>query len=434
MRILLTSTLCLGLASQGLGQSVAVTAADYDRARGLQAKNRALVVDAIETPIWAGNARLLYRKTVAGGNTFMLVDVTNRQAPVKRAAFDHERLASGLAAATGGRYTAVTLPFNSFAFTNNDQGITFTVDTTAYTCSLAEYSCTRSATGAGAGRGGRGGGGGGAGAATPDLISPDGKRIAFINNYNVWIRDAGQSAAEGTALSRDGSEGNPYTRQYLNWAPNSRYLAAYRVRPGYQRMVRYVVSSPPDQVQPKYFERFYAKPGDVLDLQQPTLFDIESRKQTNIDNAPFPDPFSLNGPQWRRDSRAFTFEYNERGHQRYRVIEVNATTGEARALVDETATTFIDYRRAAGTLDGGGRIYRSDPDDGAEIVWLSERDGWAHLYLYDGRTGTVKNQITKGEFVVRAVQRVDPVKRQIYFKKNFGQLKTIFAILRVFAS
>ncbi|HEX6944332.1 MAG TPA: prolyl oligopeptidase family serine peptidase [Gemmatimonadaceae bacterium] len=415
MRILLTSTLCLGLASQGLAQSVVVTAADYDRARGLQAKNRALVVDVIESPTWSGNTRLLYRKSVAGGSTFMLVDVTNRQAPVKRAAFDHERLATGLSAATGGRYTAVTLPFNSFTFSNNDQAITFTVDTTAYTCSLSEYSCSRVTAGAGAGRGGRGGGGGGAGTPTPDVPSPDGKRIAYINNYNVWIRDAGQSAPDGVALSRDGSEGNPYPRQYLNWAPNSRYLAAYRVRPGYQRMVRYVVSSPPDQVQPKYFERFYAKPGDVLDLPQPALFDVESRKQTNIDNALFPDPFSLNGPLWRRDSRAFTFEYNERGHQRYRVIEVDATTGQARALVDEAATTFIDYRRAAGTLDGGGRIYRSDPDDGNEIVWLSERDGWAHLYLYDGKTGMVKNQITKGEFVVRAVQRVDPAKRQIYF-------------------
>jgi dipeptidyl aminopeptidase/acylaminoacyl peptidase len=99
----------------------------------------------------------------------------------------------------------------------------------------------------------------------------------------------------------------------------------------------------------------------------------------------------------------------------YRIIEVNATTGQARALVNETATTFIDYRRAAGTLDGGGRVFRNDPDDGAEIIWLSERDGWAHLYLYDGNTGQVKNQITKGEFVVRAVQRVDPVNRQIYF-------------------
>src|SRR5688572_25214005 len=416
MRNFLTSVLLVAATTQVAAQTTTVTAADYDRARGLSAKYRPLVIDAIENPTWAGNSRLLYRKSVAGGNTFMLVDVSNREAPVKRAAFDHERLATGLSATTGGRYTATTLPFSSYTFTNNDQSIAFAVDSATYTCSITEYSCARSAAGAvGAGRGGRGGGGGAAPANDIGLASPDGKRIAYVNNYNVFIRDAGQSQEQGIARSRDGSQGNPYTRQSLTWAPNSRYLAAWRVRPGYQRMVRYVVSSPPDQVQPKYFERFYAKPGDVLDLQQPTLFDVESRKQTNVDNTLFPDPFNLSALQWRRDSRGFTFEYNQRGHQRFRVIEVNATTGNARTLIDEQATTFIDYRRASGTIDGGGRVYRSDVNDGAEIVWLSERDGWAHLYLYDGTTGTVKNQITKGEFVVRAVQRVDQANRQVYF-------------------
>src|SRR5512134_1586918 len=113
MRNFLTSILCLAFATQGVAQT-AVTAADYDRARGLQARNRALVVDAIESPTWSGNTRLLYRKSVNGGNQFMLVDVTNRETPVKRAAFDHDRLATGLNAVTGGRHTGITLPFSNY--------------------------------------------------------------------------------------------------------------------------------------------------------------------------------------------------------------------------------------------------------------------------------------------------------------------------------
>ena len=46
---------------------------------------------------------------------------------------------------------------------------------------------------------------------------------------------------------------------------------------------------------------------------------------------------------------------------------------------------------------------------------MSERDGWNHLYLFDGATGALKNQITKGDWVVRAVQNVDEAKRQIWF-------------------
>jgi hypothetical protein len=325
MRILLTSALCVGLVSQATAQTAAVTAADYDRARGLAARYRSATIDVIESPTWSGNARLTYRKSVAGGNQFVLVDAGNRDAPVKRLAFDHDRMASAIGAITRGTYSAVTLPFASFSFANNDQAITFSFDSLSMICSVVEYTCLRATGGTGAGRGGRAGGAGGG---SPDIgeVSPDGRQVAYINNYNVWVRAAGQSATDGVALSRDGSEGNPYTRQSLAWSPNARYLAAYRVRPGYQRMVRYVVSSPPDQVQPKYFERFYAKPGDVLDLQQPTLFEVESRQQTNIDNTLFPDPFSLGGLTWRRDSRALTFEYNHRGHQRYKVIEVSATT------------------------------------------------------------------------------------------------------------
>lgn len=409
----MSSLVLAALLSMEVTAQATVTAGDYDRARGLAATYRSLPVDVIENPTWLDASRFWYRKSVTGGHVFVVVDATDRDAPARRPAFDHDRLAAALGAASGGRFTGVTLPFSTFTFAGAET-ISFTADTTSWTCSLAEYSCLRTTGGTGAGRGGRGGGPG-QGAAEPDLRSPNGRLVAYINNYNVWVRAPGTSPAEGAALSRDGSEGNPYTRQSLAWSPNGRYLAAWRVRPGYQRMVRYVVSSPPDQVQPKYFERFYAKPGDVLDLPQPALFDVEERRQTNIDNTLFPDPFNLSPMVWRRDSRAFTFEYNQRGHQRYRVIEVSATTGEARALVDEAATTFIDYRRASGTLDGGGRVFRFDVNDGAEIVWLSERDGWAHLYLYDGTTGQVKNQITRGEFVVRAVQRVDPVRRQVYF-------------------
>lgn len=129
------------------------------------------------------------------------------------------------------------------------------------------------------------------------------------------------------------------------------------MKPGYRRVVRYIESSPADQVQPKYMERVYTKPGDLLDLQQPALFDADARTQVNVNPLLFPDPYSLSQPQWRRDGRGYTFEYNERGHQRYRVIEVNAENGTPRVLIDEQSKTFIDYRRAAGTLADGGRVF-----------------------------------------------------------------------------
>ena len=339
------------------------TMADYQRAAGLQKRYTGLVVDSPDAPVWIeGTSRFWYKKSVNGGGTAIVV--------VDAATLERR---SGTAADTV------------------------------------------SAAGAGAGRGGRGGDGGGRGraAADPARPSPDGKLLAYIDNFNIAIRPAG--SMEGTRISTDGSEGNPYTLQSLVWSPNSRLIAGYRVRPGYRRMVRYVESSPADQLQPKTFERYYQKPGDVLDLQQPSFFDVATKRETVVDNALFPNPYDLSRIEWRKDSRAFTFEYNQRGHQVYRVLEVDASSGNVRSLMTETSKTFVDYRRANLGLADSGRQFRFDIDDGREFIWMSERDGWAHLYMVDGATGTIKYQITKGNWLVRGVQHVDEANRQIIF-------------------
>ena len=278
-----------------------------------------------------------------------------------------------------------------------------------------------SAASQGQGRGGRG-------AATAEPAPPqictsfDGKWDALIQNFNVFLRQAG-STGRPTALSFDGSEGNYYTFRSIAWSPDSKKLVAYHTRPGYDRQVHYIESSPTDQLQPKHSTIPYRKPGDALDIAIPALFDVETKKQTEIARELFPNAYNLTPPVWWKDGRGFTFEYNQRGHQVYRVIEVDAQSGEARALINEESPTFIYYNLLGEGLSGGRR-YRHDLNDGREIVWASERDGWEHLYLYDGVTGKVKNQITKGPWVVRAVDRVDEGKRQIWFQAggmNTGQ-------------
>lgn len=136
------------------------------------------------------------------------------------------------------------------------------------------------------------------------------------------------------------------------------------------------------------------------------FFLVEEKKHIPIDDALFNQQYNISRIDWRKDSRAFSFEYNQRGHQVYRVLEVNATNGAIRALIDEQSPTFIDY---------SGKKYRYDVADGKEIIWASERDGWNHLYLYDGVTGKVKKQLTKGEWVVRNVVNVNEEKRTITF-------------------
>jgi dipeptidyl aminopeptidase/acylaminoacyl peptidase len=286
---------------------------------------------------------------------------------------------------------------------------------------------------AGRGRGGVGRGGAGpsnAGASQTGCVSPDGQSVAFIQNYNVAVRPVGgrttsRSGAGGnsgtpeyTMLSFDGSEGDAYQLMSIRWSPDSKKFVAYRRRPGYTRLVHYVLSSPADQLQPKDTSIFYRKPGDVLDFVQPAVIDVDARKRVLVDNALFPNAYQISQAVWRKDSHAFTFEYNQRGHQVYRIIEVDAATGAARAVISEEPTTFFSYRPLNGNPTDHGSNWRFDVEDGKETLWMSERDGWAHLYLYDGGTGKLKNQITKGEWIVRGVDSVDVAKRQIYFRAS----------------
>jgi dipeptidyl aminopeptidase/acylaminoacyl peptidase len=388
--------------------------ADYERAESVHKRLDGLVVDAVDTAGWIGNtSRFWYRKSITGGTTFMIVDAVTLQ---KKPAFDHASIAASLSSAAGRPIDARNLPFNTLAFSPDERAFDVTVDTARYSCIVAESRCTRIG---GGGRGGRGGGnpafarfGGGlyGDGALPNnapRVSPDGKVEASIRNFNVFTRAVG--TRDWTPLSTDGSEANAYSIQSLSWSPDSKKLAAYRVKPGFKREVHYVMSSPEDQIQPKDVRRLYNKPGDVLDADQPVLFDLATRKQTEVSNALFPNAYDMTGLAWRTDSRAVTFEYNQRGHQAYRVIEVNASTGDARDVINEETKTFFEY---------SAKKYRFDLNDGAEIVWMSERDGWNHLYLYDGATGRVKNQITKGPWVVRGVEHVDPVKRQVWFRAS----------------
>jgi dipeptidyl-peptidase-4 len=233
--------------------------------------------------------------------------------------------------------------------------------------------------------------------------SPDGRWQAFLRDGNVYLREL--DGGEEFRLTEDASEEFFY-RLNFQWSPDSRRLVAVRTKKGDDRKVYFVESSPKDQLQPKLQSYDYRKPGDQVPQDKPVLFDVAERKQISINDALFPNPWSLNRIRWADDSSHFTFLYNQRGHQVLRVIAVD-TDGNARAIIDEQSDTFITY---------SSKLFLEFVDAGNEMIWMSERDGWNHLYLYDAKSGQVKNQITQGPWVVRGVERVDQEKRQIWFQ------------------
>ncbi|WP_444329512.1 DPP IV N-terminal domain-containing protein [Paraprevotella clara] len=234
------------------------------------------------------------------------------------------------------------------------------------------------------------------------VASPDGKRQAYIKNDNVYVSD--RDGHHERALSNDGTAGNYYS-SWLKWSPDGKYVCANKIRPAQKRYVYYVESSPKSQLQPILHQQEYAKPGDELRFKVPCIFNVETGQAVIPSTELFDRQYDLYGPEWKEDGKAVTFEYNERGHKTYRVLELDAETGKVRTLVEESSPTFVNY----------SRMFRHVLKGGKEMIWMSERDNWNHLYMIDLEKGKVARQITKGDWVVRRVLKVDEDNQVIYF-------------------
>jgi dipeptidyl aminopeptidase/acylaminoacyl peptidase len=362
-----------------------------------------LVLGARVEPHWSADGnRFWYRRETATGARFLLVDAERgTQEPV----FDHERLARALAAASGTRVSAAKLPFTSIALPEGSRDVCFRLGSQWWACDLATYACRRSgapaapAPPAPAGSRPETSETSAAPAAPPDR-SPDGRWRAFQRDRELWLRDTAKGTEARLAAPEDGAS----RFVPLSWSPDSRALVAYRLTPGENALMYSVESSPLGKVRPVLRQYPYALPGDRLDTWELWLFDAESRAGRKVDT----EVIDWGGPpevRWAQNGAHFTFEQTDRGYQRERILEVDARTGHTRTLVEERSRTFVyPPVRFVRYLDATH-----------EILWTSERDGWNHLYLFDASTGTLKNQVTRGAWVVRGIEEVDEKARRILF-------------------
>jgi len=237
-------------------------------------------------------------------------------------------------------------------------------------------------------------------------ISPDGVWAAKVESDCIVLK----KIADGSERTlRAPIEAKATWRGRVSWSPDSKAFLVSAAVEVPERIVTIVDSSPSDQKQPKVKSFPYAKPGDTLPKPQLVLFRPGSEEGRVVDATLFPNPFTQSHEirvTWAPDGSEAYFDYNERGHQRYRILAVDATTGAVRIVVEETAKTFIDYTK---------KTWRHWLHQSGGILWMSERSGWAHLYLHDIASGKLRNAVTSGAWPVREVLHVDAEKRQVWF-------------------
>jgi dipeptidyl aminopeptidase/acylaminoacyl peptidase len=233
-----------------------------------------------------------------------------------------------------------------------------------------------------------------------NMRSEDGKWEVLLREGNVILKDR-KTEAEVTLAKADEQgrfTGNPY------WSPESKKFMLWQRKDAPVRKVEYTRSSPEKQLQPEYFTIDYPKPGDELAVSVPWIFATDGSAALSADRSLIANAFEVKNMAWRADSERLTFEYIERGFGKMNVIEMNVSSRTQRTLIKEESDTFV-YAYGYG--------FRRDLKEGDEILWNSERDGWNHLYLFDGNTGAVKKQLTKGQWVVKKVMKVSEEKRTV---------------------
>ncbi|HAB11491.1 MAG TPA: peptidase S9 [Planctomycetaceae bacterium] len=384
------------------------TRADYRRSAELRKRFSGKVFrDRIRLRWFADDRGGWYQVDLGGGKReFVLVDIRRRK---RRAAFDHEDLAEALTEATGKEFDPEKLPLEGLRFSADRKHCWFRAAGKGWLCERDDCKLQEAEEpkdfDTGSDR-------------QPDdwkrpgfespknRRSPDGAWEVFVKEHDLHLRN--RETGSELRLSHGGDQKRSWSDNVF-WAPDSKRLVAYRTRRGAEHTVHMVESSPEKRLQPKLHSHQYLKPGDEIPLTRPHLFDVSSGREIPVSDKLFSNPWRVRELRWNKAGDRFTFRYNQRGHQVLRLIEVNARSGVARAVIEETSKTFLDYAY---------KQFLFYLDDTNELLWMSERDGWNHLYLYDARSGKVKNQVTRGHWVVRGIERIDVKARQLWFRAS----------------
>ncbi|UAY56400.1 S9 family peptidase [Arachidicoccus terrestris] len=423
------------LVANGQQAQSSLTDQDYSKAASFLGPNLSKYIDrSFVRPNWIDGSDFWYRVLTEKGSEYVLVEAKEGK---RRPAFDQEKLAQALSKQTGAAIDGDNLPFRQIHFSEDKKMLSFIYNGQDWRYDIKNSQLGSRAIpmlkGQNASRK--------VGQKEPGVLSPDKTKEAFIRDYNLWIR----SRVDGreTQLTFDGIKDFGYStdnagwvhsdRAILAWSPDSKKIATYKQD---QRNVNdmYLVST--NVGAPKLQSWKYELPGDtaifkihrcIVYVDQPKVVMLQvpadPRRSTLSDN--ISDRGRMNDVYWSEDGSRLAFVSTSRDHKIEKVRMADAATGAVREVFQETVPTQFE--------SGWDAVNWRYLDKTKEIVWFSERDNYGHLYLYDATDGKLKNQITKGSYVVTELLKVDNKNRTLYFmacgleKKNpyFAQLCSI---------
>ena len=257
-----------------------------------------------------------------------------------------------------------------------------------------------------------------------EFLSPNGKLAAYIEDFNLWIRNT--KTGKRIQLTFDGEKDYGYATNnagwiqskgpVLKWSPKSDKIATFRQD---ARGVGEMYLTTTNVGHPKLQAWKYALPGDekIFEIER-LIIDIKSNKiiklkmKNDFQRSTTTDHIAGRGgelldTQWSEDSSKLAFISSSRDHKEAHLKIADSKTGNVYSIHKESVDTYYE----SGVRSENWKVLF----DSNEFIWYSEKDNWGHIYLYDLNTKKLKNRITSGNWLVRKVMHIDNDKREIIF-------------------
>ncbi len=252
-------------------------------------------------------------------------------------------------------------------------------------------------------------------------MSPDGTKALFVCDWNLWVKDVATGAER--QLTTDGQKNFGYATSNagwttsaapaVSWSPDGRKIATQQQD---ERKVgdMYLVETPVNGGHPVLRAWKYPLPGDPdVAMISRVVIDVDTGRMKRFLVPPdfhrgmSEDNIDMGEYVWSPDGTRLGFVSTDRFHKNSTAKLADTSTGEVTTLFTETEKTHVQTRVPWQILWGT-----------KEVLWYSQHDGTAQMYLYDLNTGRLENQVTSGVGPVTRVVRIDEATRTMWYEAD----------------
>ncbi|NLJ00344.1 MAG: S9 family peptidase [Bacteroidales bacterium] len=243
-------------------------------------------------------------------------------------------------------------------------------------------------------------------------FSPDGKMVAYVIDNNIWLtkfdfdtesqvtRDGEQNKVINGATDWVYEEEFGVTR-LMEFSPDNQLLAF--VRTDESEVKEFSFQTFNEQLYPDYYRFKYPKAGEANSKVECRVFDVAARTTKTLD-VPLDEDGYIPRIKFTKDAEQLAVMTLNRDQNRFDMYFVNPRSTVSRLALREESNHFIDSKWLHS-------IYFTKE----RFTYVSERDGYSHIYLY-GISGTLQRPLTSGNYDVTSLLAVDEQRGLVYYE------------------